>query len=89
MNIELDKSNSKTGSKSVDISQNVSYNFAEFEKVLNEPHLDPDELNFDDFDDAHDKPVFNSNECDTHFQVNLENAKSRSHSSTSSKKFTF
>ena len=85
MNIELDKSNSK--SKSVD-KTNISYNFSEFEKVRIEPHLDPDELNFDDFDDAHDKPVFISTESDPHFHVILENAKS-SHSSNSSKKYTF
>ena len=46
---------------------NISYNFAEFEKVLNEPHPDPDELNFDDFDDAHDKPVFITTESCPHF----------------------
>ena len=44
-------------------------------------------VNFDDFDDAHDKPVFVSHEIEPQFQVNLENKTTKSeHSSSSSKK---
>lgn len=88
MNIELDKSNSKIHSKSVE-NKNVSYNFGDFEKVRNEPHNENEELNFDDFDDAHDKPVYIASEAEPQFQVNLENNARSSHSSTSSKKYTF
>ena len=85
MNIELAKSNSKIESKTNE-KCNVDYNFGDFEKVRNEPQLDNDELNFDDFDDAHDKPVFIPHEIEPQFQVNLENNAKSEHSSSSSKK---
>ena len=84
MNIELNKSNSVIEAQNAEKCN--SYNFGDFEKVRNEPLVDTDELNFDDFDDAHDKPVFAQNDIEPQFQVNLETNNKSENSSSSSKK---